>query len=93
MFNWIKRLFNRNSDQPTTPNQSANDAKVPSFTIVCTLDSTGYKVEVDWDPEFIRSLRLRGYASGSDDAIIGQWMRDMYLTQSSKLTENGQEFM
>lgn len=93
MLNWIKQLFTKKPNQPITPSESTSDTKVPSFTIVCTLDTTGYKVEVDWDPEFIRSLRLRGYASGSDDTVIGQWMRDMYLTQSSKLTENGQEFM
>ncbi len=90
MFNWIKRLFKHDSGDDK---QAPSINKVPSFTIVCTIDDTGYKVEADWDPEFVRSLRLRGYASGSDDAIIGQWMRDMYLTQSSKLSENGQEFM
>lgn len=90
MFKWIKRLFNSES---TKADENAAAKKVPSFTIVCTLDETGYKVEADWDADFIKSLRVRGYASGSDDAIIGQWMRDMYLTQSSKLADNGQEFM
>ena len=91
MFKWIKSWFNR--ERTPRSEQSEPNKKVPQFTIVCTLDTDGYKVEADWDPEFILSLRKRGYASGSDDAIIGQWMRDMYLTQSSKLTENGQEFM
>lgn len=85
MFNWIKNLFSK---------QDVATKKVPSFVITCTIeDGTGYKVEADWDNEFIQSLRQRGYADGSDDAIVGHWMKDMYLTQSSKLTDNGQEYM
>lgn len=84
MFNWIKRLFG----------QRDTTKKVPSFVITCTMeDDVGYKVEAEWDEEFIQSLRRRGYKDGSDDAIVGHWMKDMYLTQSSKLAESGREYL
>lgn len=83
MFKRIKQFFSKQPKQ-----------HVPSFIITCTIeDNTGYKVEADWDPEFIESLRSRGYASGTDEMVVSHWMRDMYLTHSSKLAENGQEFV
>lgn len=85
MIKWIKRLFKQHEP---------SNNPVPTFTITCTIeDDTGYRVEADWDDSFIQSLRLRGYADGSDDAIVGHWMMDMYLMQSSKMSKDGQAFV
>jgi hypothetical protein len=87
MFNWIKKLFSKSP--PAVPTN-----KVPSFVITCTIeDQLGYKVEADWDPEFIKSLQQRGYGGASEDTIVSHWMRDMYLAQSNKLSTDGQEFI
>jgi len=67
---WYKRIFD---DQPNALEQK--NVTEPTFVMTYTILSDGQvKLDQQWNPEFIKELRKKGFMGTSDEQIIDRFI-------------------
>jgi hypothetical protein len=74
---WANKLFKKKSKSKEEPLIQILGERIDP--------EKGVELALDWNDEFIAYLRSHGYHGTSDEAIIQQWLGDLYLDMQKKI--------
>lgn len=83
MFKWIEKILKPQDEgdpRLTDEDRTNKKSNQPWVTILGESidEEKGLRIEMDWNDAFIKYLRQNGYTGANDDAVVSNWLAQLY---------------